>query len=139
MIDTTDDEPEADELAEAGLDELAQDGLELDEQDAREQDENAALESLLAVEHAKARAEFQAELDAERRENARLRSERTATNGGGNLSFKVSEKGALSVYGLGRFPVSLYKGQWDRLLANAPAIAEYRKRHDGLLSDKPAK
>jgi hypothetical protein len=31
------------------------------------------------------------------------------------LSFKVSEKGAVSVYGLGRFPVTLYAGQWDRL------------------------
>jgi len=34
----------------------------------------------------------------------------------GGLSMKVSEKGALSVYGLGRFPVTLYKEQWIRLL-----------------------
>jgi len=33
------------------------------------------------------------------------------------LSCKVSEKGALSVYGLGRFPVTLYRGQWERLFA----------------------
>ena len=35
------------------------------------------------------------------------------------LSFKVSEKGAVSVYGLGRFPVSLYYEQWQRLLSTA--------------------
>jgi hypothetical protein len=33
------------------------------------------------------------------------------------LSFKVSEKGGVSVYGLGRFPVTLYREQWERLLA----------------------
>jgi len=35
----------------------------------------------------------------------------------GQMSLKVSEKGGLSVYGLGRFPVTLYKEQWIRLLA----------------------
>ena len=40
----------------------------------------------------------------------------------GDLSFKVSEKGALSVYGLGRFPVTLYREQWVRLLAVADEI-----------------
>ena len=34
----------------------------------------------------------------------------------GTISFKVSEKGAVSVYGLGRFPVTLYKEQWEKLL-----------------------
>lgn len=33
------------------------------------------------------------------------------------ISFKVSEKGAVSVYGMGRFPVTLYRGQWERLLS----------------------
>lgn len=33
------------------------------------------------------------------------------------ISMKVSEKGALSLYGLGRFPVTLYRTQWERLLA----------------------
>jgi hypothetical protein len=37
---------------------------------------------------------------------------------GGSISFKVSEKGAVSVYGLGRFPVTLYLEQWTRLLSN---------------------
>jgi len=38
------------------------------------------------------------------------------------ISFKVSEKGAVSVYGLGRFPVTLYKEQWDRLLASSDQL-----------------
>lgn len=41
------------------------------------------------------------------------------------LSFKVSVKGAVSVYGLGRFPITLYGGQWDKLLA-PEAIAELK-------------
>lgn len=42
----------------------------------------------------------------------------SALNGNGKqnpISYKVSDKGALSVYGLGRFPVTLYVGQWERL------------------------
>jgi len=38
------------------------------------------------------------------------------------LSFKVSEKGAVSVYGLGRFPVTLYFEQWNKLLAQADEL-----------------
>jgi len=42
------------------------------------------------------------------------------------LSFKVSEKGAVSVYGLSaRFPVSLYGSQWDTLIANVPALKAF--------------
>jgi hypothetical protein len=41
----------------------------------------------------------------------------------GQMSLKVSEKGGLSVYGLGRFPVTLYKEQWIRLLAMATRSA----------------
>jgi hypothetical protein len=41
------------------------------------------------------------------------------------MSFKVSEKGAVSVYGLGRFPVTLYAQQMDRLLTAAPEIREF--------------
>ncbi len=40
----------------------------------------------------------------------------------GTLTFKVSEKGALSIYGMGRYPVSLYREQWERLLAQKDAI-----------------
>jgi hypothetical protein len=43
----------------------------------------------------------------------------------GSLEFKVSEKGGMSVYGLGRFPVTLYYEQWVRLLDQADQIREF--------------
>ena len=52
------------------------------------------------------------------------------------LTMKVSEKGALSIYGLGRFPVTLYRGQIERLLAHAPAINAFIKANDTLLAVK---
>ena len=52
------------------------------------------------------------------------------------LSMKVSEKGALSIYGLGRFPVTLYAGQWDRLLAHADAIRAFMTANAALLATK---
>lgn len=53
------------------------------------------------------------------------------------LSLKVSEKGALSVYGLGRFPVTLYAGQWERLLAQADTIRAFMTANATLLATKP--
>ncbi len=43
----------------------------------------------------------------------------------GDLEFKVGEKGGVSVYGLGRFPVTLYYEQWNRLLEAAPRLKEF--------------
>ncbi len=43
----------------------------------------------------------------------------------GDLDFKVGEKGGVSVYGLGRFPVTLYYEQWNRLLEAAPRLKEF--------------
>ncbi len=57
-----------------------------------------------------------AELARLREENARLTAKVTHA---ARTSLKVSEKGAVSVYGLGRFPVTLYREQWERLLAPA--------------------
>ncbi len=54
----------------------------------------------------------------------------------GQLRLKVSEKGALSVYGLGRFPVTLYKEQWTRLLDYAEEIRSFIKENDHLLKTK---
>lgn len=54
---------------------------------------------------------MRAELERLQRENAALKE-----RAGKGLSLRVSEKGALSVYGLGRFPVTLYKEQWNKLL-----------------------
>lgn len=52
------------------------------------------------------------------------------------ISLKVSEKGALSVYGLGRFPVTLYKGQWERLLATAEQIRAFIEANQDRLKTK---
>ncbi len=71
-----------------------------------------------------------AELERLRAENERLK--RTQ----GRSSIKVSEKGGVSVYGLGRFPVTLYKEQWIRLLEMADDIRAFIRDHDGELKAK---
>ena len=53
------------------------------------------------------------------------------------LTLKVSEKGALSVYGLGRFPVTLYRGQWERLLAAEVTLRAFMTANQALLAEKP--
>jgi hypothetical protein len=55
----------------------------------------------------------------------------------GQLRLKVSEKGGISVYGLGRFPVTLYKEQWIRLLDHAGEIKSFLKENEHLLKVKP--
>jgi len=54
----------------------------------------------------------------------------------GSLYCKVSEKGAVSVYGLQRMPVTLYMEQWDRLLGFADEIRQFIKDHDSELKRK---
>jgi hypothetical protein len=54
----------------------------------------------------------------------------------GELRLKISEKGGLSVYGLGRFPVTLYKEQWSRLLEHVDDIRKFLQDHDGELKAK---
>jgi hypothetical protein len=54
----------------------------------------------------------------------------------GELRLKISEKGALSVYGLGRFPVTLYKEQWARLLDHAHEIKRFLHENDPNLKAK---
>ena len=54
----------------------------------------------------------------------------------GELRLKISEKGGLSVYGLGRFPVTLYKEQWRRLLHHADAIRKFLDENDRDLKAK---
>jgi len=48
----------------------------------------------------------------------------------GQLRLKISEKGGLSVYGLGRFPVTLYKEQWKRLLEHAEEIKTFLEQNE---------
>ena len=57
----------------------------------------------------------------------RAQIEAMRTNAQSKLTCKVSEKGALCVYGLGRFPVTLYASQWERLLDHADAIRAFAK------------
>ena len=52
------------------------------------------------------------------------------------LTLKVSDKGAVSLYGLGRFPVTLYGTQWERLLSEKERIADFLKDNASLLSTK---
>ena len=73
----------------------------------------------------------QAEIERLRAENERLRRTRHT-----QLAMKVSEKGALSVYGMGRFPVTLYKEQWLRLLAMAEEIKAFIEANNDNLKSK---
>jgi hypothetical protein len=73
------------------------------------------------------------------KELERLRSENQALKAGqrpGALRFRVSEKGAVSVYGLGRFPVTLYQEQWDRLLASADDLRAFIEANRAQLKKK---
>jgi hypothetical protein len=74
---------------------------------------------------------LKAELERLREENAALKK---GTASG--LRLKVSEKGALSVYGMGRFPVTLYKEQWLRLLNIADDIRAFIAANDSQLKAK---
>lgn len=56
----------------------------------------------------------------------------------GSIDFRVSEKGAVSVYGLGRFPVTLYYEQWTRLLENADALKQFIEENKSSLKLKTA-
>jgi hypothetical protein len=61
------------------------------------------------------------------------RLKRTASRG---MSLKVSEKGGVSVYGLGRFPVTLYKEQWEKLLDMADELRAFIRENAGSLKTK---
>ena len=75
--------------------------------------------------------DFKAELDRLRSENEALK--KTSAKG---LTLKVSEKGGVSVYGLGRFPVTLYKEQWAKLLDMAEEIRAFIKANESKLKAK---
>lgn len=76
-------------------------------------------------------AEMKAELEKLRAENEALK--KTKEKG---LSMKIGEKGGLSVYGLGRFPVTLYKEQWIRLLAMSDEILAFIEANGDKLKTK---
>ena len=74
---------------------------------------------------------MQAELERLRAENESLKKPAR-----GQLSLRVSEKGALSVYGMGRFPVTLYKEQWIKLLDMADEIRAFIAANESQLKAK---
>jgi hypothetical protein len=75
--------------------------------------------------------DLRAELERLRAENAALK-DRTKRG----VSLKVSEKGGVSVYGLGRFPITFYKEQWVKLLDMADDIRAFIKENEGRLKVK---
>jgi hypothetical protein len=77
--------------------------------------------------------EMQAEIERLRAENETLKKPAR-----GQLSLRVSEKGALSVYGMGRFPVTLYREQWEKLLGMSDQIKQFIEDNDHLLKKKEA-
>jgi len=76
--------------------------------------------------------DLKAEVARLKAENEQLKTQR-----GRAVSLKVSEKGGVSVYGLGRFPVTLYKEQWTKLLSMADEIRAFLKEPDSELKAKP--
>jgi len=76
--------------------------------------------------------DIKSELDRLRAENEALK--RRAANGG---TLKVSDKGGVSVYGLGRFPVTLYQEQWVKLLDMADDIRDFIRENQDKLKKKP--
>jgi len=75
--------------------------------------------------------DLRAELERLKAENEALRNRRS-----GSVSMKVSEKGGLSVYGLGRFPVTLYQEQWVKLLDMGDDIRAFIRDHQGELKKR---
>ena len=72
----------------------------------------------------------QSEIERLKAENAALRAKAAKSTTAGTLTPHVSEKGALSVYGLGRFPVTLYSEQWERLLGYSAEIKAFIAKHE---------
>ena len=75
--------------------------------------------------------DLKAEIERLRAENESLKKPAR-----GQISLKVSEKGGLSVYGLGRFPVTLYREQWEKLLGLADDIRNFIRDNDAALKKK---
>lgn len=75
--------------------------------------------------------DLKAELEKLRAENAQLKNRQSR-----GVSLKVSEKGGVSVYGMGRFPITLYKEQWLKLLDMSEEIRTFIRENDSSLKAK---
>lgn len=75
------------------------------------------------------------EISALRQELETLRAEKIKRENKGT-SLKVSQKGAVSLYGLGRFPVTLYRSQWEKILSEVGTIKDFIERNASSLSVK---
>jgi len=67
---------------------------------------------------------------------AALQAKLAAASQPKRITMKVSEKGALSLYGLGRFPVTLYRSQWERLALAMPDVSAFIVANSALLTTK---
>ena len=86
---------------------------------------------VLSSNHMASDEDLKAEIERLRAENAALKKPTR-----GQMSLKVSEKGGLSVYGMGRFPITLYKEQWLKLLTMAEEIRTFIRENDAALKTK---
>ena len=78
-----------------------------------------------------AEEDLQAEIARLKAENDQLKQKTVR-----GLSLKVSEKGGVSLYGIGRFPVTLYKEQWLKILGMASEIEAFIRENDHRLKAK---
>ena len=76
---------------------------------------------------------LQAEIERLKKENEALAAKKSSSH---TLSVKASTKGAVSVYGLGRFPVTLYAEQWDRLFSDIEKVKGFIEENRATLATK---
>ncbi len=72
------------------------------------------------------------EIEKLKAENKKLKANKSSKG----IFFKVSQKGAISAYGLGRFPVTLYKEQWEKLLDKKSELIEFISENEDHLKTK---
>ena len=77
---------------------------------------------------------LQQEIERLKAENEQLKAGQQKTEA--SIHFKVSQKGAISAYGLGRFPVTLYKDQWHRLLEQKQGLLQFIAENESQLKSK---
>jgi hypothetical protein len=87
-----------------------------------------------ASEDAEDVASLKAQLEEAKKELANAKAKQSRSNG--ELTIKVSKKGAVSLYGMGRFPTTLYREQWEKVFENMERIQAFMKENRDLLPSK---